>query len=155
MRGAMAADGQDRGGEAGPPPSPRGSSPSSPPRSRFRVSRGWVAFFIGLLVLNIVLSSRAMQPTSRVRVPYSPVFLQQVKAGHVAEITSKGTAVQGTFTKKLAYEDSKPTTRFRTEIPTFADENALSHVLQQKAVVVNAVPLDRGPPWWQSLLVGF
>src|SRR5262249_52116887 len=56
---------------------------------------------------------------------------------------------------ELSYQDSKPTTRFRTEIPAFADENALSRLLEQKKVVVNAVPLDTGPPWWQSLLVGF
>jgi cell division protease FtsH len=119
------------------------------------VSRGWVAFFLGLLVLNVFFSTRAMQPSSRVRVPYSPFFLQQVRAGQVEEITSKGTAVQGTFRKELAYGDSKPTTRFRTEIPAFADENALSRLLEEKKVVVNAVPLDRGPPLWQSLLLGF
>jgi cell division protease FtsH len=28
-------------------------------------------------------------------------------------------------------------------------------LLQRKAVVVNAQPLDSGPPWWQSLLLGF
>ena len=68
----------------------------------------------------------ATKPISRVRVPYSPFFLSQVDEGHVKEITSKGTAVQGTFTQKVTYQDAKPTTRFRTEIPAFADENALS-----------------------------
>jgi cell division protease FtsH len=143
----MAADPQNRGTASGPPP--------AAPRPRFRVSRGWIAFFVGLLVLNLVLSSRAMHPTSRTRVPYSPFFLQQVKAGHVDEITSKGTTVEGTFTKALVYKGSKPTTRFKTEIPTFADDNALSRLLQEKGVVVNAVPLDTGPAWWQSLLLGF
>src|SRR5262245_18753077 len=95
-----------------------------------------------------------MEPGSRVRIPYSPFFLQQVQAGHVEEITSKGTTVQGTFKKALAYQGSKPTTRFRTEIPAFADDNALSRLLQTKGVVVNAVPLDKGPPLWQSLLPG-
>jgi cell division protease FtsH len=145
----MATDPQHRGAPPGSPPAP------PPPRPRFRVSRGWIAFFVGLLVLNVVLSSRAMHPTSRTRVPYSPFFLRQVKAGHVDEITSKGTTVEGTFTKALAYRGSKPTTRFKTEIPTFADDNALSRLLQEKGVVVNAVPLDTGPPWWQSLLLGF
>jgi cell division protease FtsH len=119
------------------------------------VSRGWIIFFLALLVVNFYFSARAMQPSSRVRVPYSPFFLTQVKDGHVKEITSKGTTVQGTFTQKLSYQGSKPTNRFRTEIPTFADENALSHLLQQKGVVVNAVPLDKGAVWWQSLLLGF
>jgi cell division protease FtsH len=73
----------------------------------------------------------------------------------VKEITSKGTAIQGTFTQKLRYGGSKPTTRFRTEIPAFADNDALSRLLQRKGVVVNAQPLDTGAPWWQNLLLGF
>ena len=152
MWGAVANGRQDQRTGASPPPSPRGSSPTPP---RFRVSRGWIALFLALLAVNFYFSARAMEPGSRVRVPYSPFFLQQVRDGHVKEITSKGTTVQGTFTQKLSYQDSKPTTRFRTEIPTFADENALSHLLQQKGVVENAVPLDKGAVWWQSLLLGF
>jgi len=137
------------------PPAPRGSSPTSPKMPRFRLSRRWILFALALLALNFYLGSRATQPPSRVRVPYSPFFLQQVSAGHVKEITSKGTAIQGTFTQELRYAKSKPTTRFRTEIPAFADNNALSALLQRKGVVVNAQPLDTGAPWWQNLLLGF
>jgi cell division protease FtsH len=88
-------------------------------------------------------------------VPYSPYFLAQVSAGHVKEITSKGTAIQGTFTRKQQYAGNKPTTRFRTEIPAFANNNALTELLQRKRVVVNAQALDTGGPWWQNLLLGF
>ena len=137
------------------PPGPRGSSPPPPQPPRFRISRGWIIFALALLAFNFYLGSRATEPASRVRVPYSPFFLGQVREGHVKEITSKGTAIQGTFTRKERYADSKPTTRFRTEIPAFADTDALSHLLQQKRVVVNAQPLDTGSPWWQSLLLGF
>jgi cell division protease FtsH len=119
------------------------------------VSRGWILFGLALLAFNFYLGSRAMQPQSRVRVPYSPFFLDQVRAGHVKEITSKGTAIQGTFTQMEQYAGSKPTTRFRTEIPEFADNNALSRLLQRKGVVVDAEPLDTGAPWWQNLLLGF
>jgi cell division protease FtsH len=136
------------------PPAPRGSSPNGPP-SRFRPSRTWILFALALLALNVYFGSRATQPPPRVRVPYSPFFLQQVRAGHVQQITSKGTAIQGTFTQKLRYARSKPTKRFRTEIPAFADNNALSRLLQEKGVVVNAQPLDTGAPWWQNLLLGF
>jgi hypothetical protein len=78
-----------------------------------------------------------------------------VTVGQVKEITSKGTAVQGTFTQKESYAGSKPSTLFRTEIPAFADNNALSRLLQQKRVTVNAQPLDTGASWWQNLLLGF
>jgi cell division protease FtsH len=137
-----------------PPPAPRGSTPPPKP-PRFRLSRGWVIFVIGLLIVNFYAGSRAMEPASRVRVPYSPFFLQQVSAGHVKEITSKGTAIQGTFTQPETYAGSKATTRFKTEVPAFADHNALSALLQKKGVVVNAVPLDTSGPWWENVLLGF
>jgi cell division protease FtsH len=145
---------EDQKTSGSPPPAPRGSTPS-PGRPSFRPGRWWILFALGLLAFNFYLGSRATQAPSRVRVPYSPFFLQQVRAGHVTQITSKGTAIQGTFTQKIKYQDSKPTTRFRTEIPAFADNDALSHLLEQKGVVVNAQPLDTGAPWWQNLLLGF
>jgi len=148
----------DQPNKANAPPAPRGSSPPSPPSSqppRFRPTRGWIIFAVVLLGFNFYLGSRATQPASRIRVPFSPFFLQQVTDGHVKDITSKGTAIQGTFTQKQRYAGSKPTLRFRTEIPAFADNNALSRLLQAKRVVVNAQPLDSGAPWWQNLLLGF
>jgi cell division protease FtsH len=124
-------------------------------RPRFRISRGWLLFALALLIVNIVASVQAMKPASRLRVPYSPFFVQQVSAGHVRDITSKGTAIQGTFTRPESYAGSKPTTRFATEVPAFADKNQLSDLLQRKHVTVNAQPLDKGAPWWQNLLLGF
>jgi cell division protease FtsH len=145
---------EDRQTSASAPPAPRGSPPPQQ-RPRFRPSRAWIVFFLALLALNFYFGSRATQPPSRVRVPYSPFFLQQVTAGHVKEITSKGTAIQGTFTQKVAYAGSKPTTLFETEIPAFANNDALTSLLEENEVVVNAQPLDTGAPWWQNLLLGF
>ena len=133
------------------PPAPRGTTPTPPRPRRFAFGRNWILFLIGALLLNIFLGARAMREPSRVRVPYSPFFLQQVRDGKVEEITSKGTAIQGTFKEAEAYKDSKQTTRFRTEIPAFADNTSLSKLLQSKGVIVNAKPLDTGSPWWQSL----
>src|SRR5215211_5518718 len=130
---AVSATREDRDKNATPPPAPRGSSPTPPQAPRFRLSRRWIFFALALLAFNFYLGSRAMQPPSRVRVPYSPFFLKQVSAGHVKEITSKGTAIQGTFTQKERYAGSKPTTRFRTEVPAFADNDALSRLLERKA----------------------
>ena len=137
------------------PPSPRGSTPSPSRFGGLRPNRGWILFALALLALNFYVGSRVMQPESRVRIPYSPFFLNQVNIGHVKDITSKGTAIQGTFTQKIKYADEKPTTRFRTEIPAFANNDALSNLLQKKGVVVNAEALDKGAPWWQSLLILF
>ncbi len=45
-------------------------------------------------------SSTAGQP--RVKVPFSPYFLDQVQAGQVKSITSKGDTIKGTFTSHAA-----------------------------------------------------
>ncbi|HET6171696.1 MAG TPA: ATP-dependent zinc metalloprotease FtsH [Gaiellales bacterium] len=138
-----------------PPPAPSGSSPTRPQRPPFRLGPRWVVFFLALLALNLFVTTRATQPTSRVRVPYSPFFVHQVGVGRVASITSKGTAIQGTFTVAQSYGGSKPTRLFRTEIPAFANTDALAKLLQDHHVTVNAQPLDTGAPLWQNLLLGF
>jgi cell division protease FtsH len=108
-----------------------------------------------MLVVNYSLAHRATE-VRRVRVPYSPFFLNQVRAGNVAEITTRLTAVQGQFrTAVTAPSGGAPDRNFTTEIPTFADTQALSRLLQSKGVVINAQPLDRGTSWWESLLYGF
>jgi len=117
--------------------------------------RWWLFVLLGLLVVNYWAGSHAMRAQSRTRVPYSPFFVQQVDSGNVVEITSKGTAIQGTFEQPTAYKTAKPTTKFKTEIPAFADTKALSQLLQRKGVVVNAQPLDKGGSWWANLLLGF
>jgi cell division protease FtsH len=138
-----------------PTPAPKGTPSTPPQRPRFGFSPRWIVFFLALLALNVFITSRAMGPESRVRVPYSPFFLQQVETHNVEEITSKGTDIQGTFAKEVSFQDSEPTTRFRTEVPAFANTDELSRLLQSNNVTVNAKPLDTGSPWWQTLLVGF
>ena len=150
----MAQQADDRAAEK-PPPGARGSSPTPPQRPGFRLSPSWIVFVLAALALNLFVASWAMGPESRVRVPYSPFFLQQVQARNVDEITSKGTDIQGAFRKEVTFEDSEPTTRFRTEVPAFANTDELSQLLQENEVTVNADPLDTGGPWWQTLLVGF
>jgi cell division protease FtsH len=153
----MSTDGR-RTAEREPPP-PRwkveGSSQKQPAR-RPPSRRIWL-FFVALAILfgiNYWAGSRVTQGPPRVRVPYSPFFLAQVGSRNVARITSTGTAIQGDFKQAVTF-DKKKTTRFETEIPAFANTDALSKTLQEHGVVVNAEPLDTGPPWWESLLVGF
>jgi cell division protease FtsH len=138
--------------EQGTSKDPKKPQPSPP---RFRIAPWWVVFIVALFAVNYWAGSRATEGPSRIRVPYSPFFLQQVRSGNVAEIMSKGTAIQGTFKKKRSYQKSKATTEFDTEVPSFADSSRLSQLLVSKGVVVNAQPLDTGAPWWETLLVGF
>jgi cell division protease FtsH len=136
-----------------PPQQPQ----QQPPQQRQRPRIAWwlIVSFAALLAVNYYLGSRATQGPSRVRVPYSPFFLDQVNDKNVAQITSKGTAIQGDFKKATSYNGERETTKFKTEIPAFADTKQLSHLLQTKGVVVNAQPLDTGVPWWENLLLGF
>ncbi|HZC28724.1 MAG TPA: AAA family ATPase, partial [Gaiellaceae bacterium] len=128
------------------------------PRSWSRA--GWLFVVLTLLLfgLNYWTADRVTREPARARVPYSPLFLDQIRAGNVAEITSKGTAIQGTFDQPVRYPAAAKRAsvrRFDTEIPAFADTKALSNLLQRHNVVVNAQPLDNGLPWWENLLFGF
>jgi cell division protease FtsH len=140
---------------SGAPTPPASGQRPAPPAQRPRIGWWLIVFFVSLLVVNYYLGSRATQASPRVRVPYSPFFLQQVTSGNVDAITSKGTAIQGTLKHARPYGTSKATTKFKTEIPAFADTKQLAHLLQSKGVVVNAQPLDTGAPWWENLLLGF
>jgi cell division protease FtsH len=138
-----------------PTPQKQDGAPQSPQRPSWRPRPGWIVFFVGLLIVNFVVSSRATGPGARVRVPYTPYFIQKVQADDVSSITSKGTALQGTFKSPQSYNGSKATTKFATEIPAFANNDQLSSLLQAHGVIVNAKPLDKGGPWWENLLLGF
>ncbi|HEX6491651.1 MAG TPA: ATP-dependent zinc metalloprotease FtsH [Gaiellaceae bacterium] len=129
----------------------RGTRPQSP-----RTSLWWrlALFSLILFGINYWVASRATQQPTRIRIPYSPVFLQQVRAGNVARITSKGTAIQGELKHAVRY-GRHLSSRFGTEIPSFANTDALSKLLQEKGVVINAEPLQTGTPWWENLLFGF
>jgi cell division protease FtsH len=138
----------------------RATPPGGGAGGRRSRSRWWPIALVALLLfaLNYSIASNATQPQARVRVPYSPFFLKQAQAGNVQVITSTGTAVQGTFKHAVRYPNNASGTRttlFSTEIPAFADTNALSQLLQSKGVVINADPLDTGGSLWQTLVFGF
>ena len=90
---------------------------TGPPPHRMR---GFWWFVLALIALNW-LSVLFFQPSTgeeRVTVPFSPYFLEQVKAGTVSTISSKGDTIQGKFKTKLRYpaSDKKatPTKLFAT-----------------------------------------
>jgi len=123
-------------------------------------SRPWriatyVVVISAMLGVNYWGAHRVTQET-RIRVPYSPFFLQQVRSGNVVTVTSTASELQGDFARSTKPPGtSTSSTHFVTEIPSFANTNQLSRLLQRNGVVVNAKPLDSGGPLWQSLLFGF
>jgi cell division protease FtsH len=151
---------QDKGGwRVAPAPDGRGmpESPKPPPPHRLRIF--WI-FVVVLLALNwlvVLLSAPAGQP--RVGVPFSPYFLNQVEAGQVKSISSKGDTIQGTFASKVRYPPSDssatPTTLFSTQVPTFWTNQSLTELLQSKGVEVNAKNPNPGTSVLATILLGF
>ena len=103
----MSEQADDRPAES-PPPAPRGSSPKEPQRPRFGLSPRWIAFFLVLLALNLFLTTRAMEPESRVRVPYSPFFLAQVNTGNVRRSRRKGRTSRARLRRKWPSRTNSP-----------------------------------------------
>jgi cell division protease FtsH len=149
----------ERGWNVAPAPDGRGmpdQPQGRPPHRRL----GFLWFVIALIALNwasVLIFKPAGQP--RVRVPFSPYFLQEVKAGQVRSISSRGDTIEGTFTTKLRYppndRKAKPTTLFKTEVPTFWNNNQLAALLQSKGVQINAKSTSSGTSLLAELLLGF
>jgi cell division protease FtsH len=123
-------------------------------------SRGFMAFLIGILALNLILSFATGGPPSRTRVPYQPFFVNQLSANNVKQITSREDSLEGELTKTVKYDppgDAKPedVTRFKTQIPAFIDRASLTKVLSGSKVVVNAQAPDAGRGFLSSLILGF
>jgi cell division protease FtsH len=138
-----------RGRQTPDKPTPKGLNPR------------WLAVFLilALLALNLWISSQALQPNARVRIPYYPTFIKQLQSGNVKEISSTVDAIQGVFKQKVTYpagdSNARPTTNFSTLVPSFADHTQLSSLLERENVTVDAHPADTGPSFLASLLLGF
>jgi cell division protease FtsH len=128
---------------------------SSGPNPRWLVA----ALVVGLLALNLWISSQALKPNPRVRIPFSPTFISQVSGKNVSEISATGDAIQGTFNKAVKYPANDPsattTTFFSTQIPSFEPNEQLSTLLQKNGVTIDAQSPDQGPSFLTSILFGF
>ncbi len=102
-------------------------------------ARRFFGILLLLLVLNWLLVAIFAPAEERIRVPYTPTFLKQLRAGNVKEIASEGETVQGEFKREVKY-DGKSATNFETEVPTFANTDQLSKLLEEQTVTVNAKP---------------
>ncbi len=150
----------------GPPPPWRVEGlPDEPPQLAPRPSgvgllprepRFWI-ILLGLLLLNWFIYSwfAGGQGTARARVSYSQ-FRTEVDAGNVEEVTSVGSAIEGSFLTpvKLGIDAGVTVVLFRTERPSLGDDKVID-VLLAKGVTVNAQSLTRPVPFWQNLLFGF
>src|SRR4051812_7576081 len=142
-----------------PAPDGRGMPPEKPPGMRNLLGRRFLLFFLILLALNFWITSLIPSGHDRIRIPYSPTFVGQVKGGNVKSISSKGATIQGEFQHEFKYpptgEDSKVSKLFSTEVPTFANTDQLTAALEQGNVEVNAKPPEEGRSFIANLLLGF
>jgi len=112
---------------------------------------------------NYLVAQLFFPEPSAITIPYT-FFKQQVEAGNVADVTSVGDSIQGSFKSNTTYPPQgsrapaadAPKTRtsiqFRTQRPTFADQD-LEKRLDDKGVVIKAI--DENASSWFKLLVGF
>jgi cell division protease FtsH len=139
--------------DEGKPPGWRieGSPKTPEKKGRPRLGRKLLVFVAVLLVLNwLTVALFAPSKPERVQIPYSPTFLTQVKAGNVKSISSRGPTVQGDFRN-----DYKGKTAFGTEVPTFANTDQLSKLLDDHNVEINAKPITEDRPLIVTILLGF
>jgi cell division protease FtsH len=142
------------------PRTPLPRSDDNKPKGFWRTVGGrfWVLVLV-LLALNY-LSVAIFAPgrEKSVTIPYNPTFLNQVTSNNVTKISTQGEAVSGEFKKPVKYppdskDDAAP--NFTTQIPVFADDNALSKTLQDHNVVIEAKPINEGRGFLLNLILGF
>ncbi len=155
------------GGPAGRPglpgwrvtPAPDGRGSTTPPSTPRGPNPRWlvVLIVVGLLALNLWISSQALQPAARVQIPYSPTFYKEVQTDNVLSISSTGDSIQGTLRQPITYggKGAQPTTLFSTQIPSFANNTALFQLLANHNVTINAHPVQTNPSLISELLFGF
>jgi cell division protease FtsH len=120
--------------------------------------RFWVLVVV-LLVLNYIsVAIFAPGREESVTIPYQPDFVGQVEADNVTKISTTGTTVNGEFKKEFkpsTDKDAKAAKNFETEIPTFADNEQLSALLEEHDVTIEAEPVNQGRGFLLNLILGF
>jgi cell division protease FtsH len=125
----------------------------------FPRSRLFIAFLVGVLAINLLISFLTGGPEERRQVPYQPFFLEQVEAGNVEAVSSREDSIEGELKRPVTYDppgEAKPAQidRFKTQVPAFIDRAGLTRLLTEQQVVINARAPDAGRSFWLSLLLG-
>ena len=112
-----------------------------------------------LVVANWVLAAQLNPPEASVKVPYSPVFLDEVRAGNVERINSRGAGVTGEFRTPVAWprrgDGREIATKFETQLPAFTDAATLEKLLLAEHVQIDAAPIAVRRSLLTTILLGF
>jgi cell division protease FtsH len=148
----MAVQAPDR---AQRPTSPSPKAPNVVGYNPMRWRRFWVLILL-LLFVNVIVStiiqSAAQAPS--VVIPYN-VFVDQVNAGNVVNITATGDAITGTAKTAVSAGPGQTSAKdFSTQRPTFASDNLEAALLANKVSIL-AEPPNPPTPLWETLLFSF
>src|SRR5215211_603557 len=155
-------------------PTPSGSPPDEPRRApgperqnTMAPRRTWLWFALILLVNFLVVKLLFPGPEAPIQVPYT-FFKEEVRAGNVDAIFSRGDTVEGRFKKPVTYppkgeEDSeagstpsRTSKTFTTVLPSFViPDPGLEKLLIANGVQITAEPIQQGGGLWQTLLFAF
>ena len=155
-------------------PTPSGSPRDEPRRApgperqnTMPPRRTWLWFALILLVNFLVVKLLFPGPEAPIQVPYT-FFKEEVRAGNVEAIFSRGDTVEGRFKKPVTYppkgeEDSeagstpsRTSKTFTTVLPSFViPDPGLEKLLIANGVQITAEPIQQGGGLWQTLLFAF
>src|SRR5438093_3158309 len=132
----------------------------------------WWIILIGLMVWNV--AHLWPKPVPEISVPYT-VFLDQIRAGNVAQVQILGDKITGSFVKPLAWPQKKPAPKpsapsktpaenvssaapssypeFDSMFPTAIGDPSLLSLLEKHKVIVDVRP--RASPWLLDLLANW
>jgi cell division protease FtsH len=127
---------------------PRNDTPE-PPRRRWRYLLWALVAYLAVFVLLSMQDTLGGAPS----VPYSE-FKDQVVAGNVSEVFSRGDSIDGTLRQgaKLPDADGSTYQSFTTVRPSFADDDLYGE-LEQHGVKVLATPLTQERGLFSNLLL--
>ncbi len=131
----------------------RSDSDDGGKRSGFSVPTWAWVLLVGLLVLNWAVMSR-FSGNQATEVPYS-FFYSQVRADNVAQVSSKGDEISGSFRAAVVDPASGTAAKFvsfRTQRPAFSEDQLVQQLLAH-GVTVTAQP--EGTSVWGELLLAF
>jgi cell division protease FtsH len=143
-----------------PAPDGRGAPPQQKPPFIPR-NRTFIWLLVGLLAINVLVAVLANSPTSRPQVPYQPFFVEQVEADNVQEISSTSDSIEGSLKKEATYtppdggDAVKVSQDFKTEVPSFIDNKAVTELLTEHHVVINASAPSSGGSTLLTILFAF
>jgi cell division protease FtsH len=153
----------------------RAGGPSAPSKAAatgfLKRPRPWWLIFLVVLLANYLAMQFLFPEPTAITIPYT-FFKSQIEAGNIADVTSVGASIEGSFRTKTAYPPPvspgapgtaaaspaagqatpRESMQFKTQRPAFADQD-LERRLDEKGVIIKAV--DENASSWFKLLVGF